>query len=155
MYFLRFTQIVPVPFFLHYILLSFFYYVVNYHQLKYVSRQDFSNIFIRLTLSVFFSNCIWYSSLVLHYFYPLLLILLTNINWNMWADEIILISLSNTQLQINNWSYEWTFLKVITIFPLIFDSYFIVANTWRRCNYWRKNCYYLKKGSFIGSIVNL
>ena len=139
MYFLRFTQIVPVPFFLHYILLSFFYYVVNYHQLKYVSRQDFSNIFIRLTLSVFFSNCIWYSSLVLHYFYPLLLILLTNINWNMWADEIILISLSNTQLQINNWSYEWTFLKVITIFPLIFDSYFIVANTWRRCNYWMRH----------------
>ena len=44
--------------------------------------------------------------------------------------------LLNSQWQINNWSCGWTFLKAIKKFPLIFDSYFIIANTWRRWSSW-------------------
>ena len=124
--------------FLHYFQ-SPFINVVKQRQLKYVSRWNCPNIFVTLVSRVLCLKLHLISLLFLHYFYPLQLTSLTNVNWNMWVNKIFLTSLLNTQQQVNNWPSGWIFLKTITIFLLIFDSYFIIANTWRRCNSWLRH----------------
>ena len=75
----------------------------------------------RVNFSLIFLNCIRYSFFWLDSFYFLLLMSLTNVNWNKYVSR---------QIVLLCWSFEWTFMR-IRIFSLIFDFYFIVASTWR------------------------